>query len=48
MGKPELTRDGGIRNQPVVGVDRHAQSEVVIELERMRAQILDGAGLHVR
>ena len=48
MGKPELTRDSGIRDQAVVGVDRHAQSEVVIELERMRAQILDGAGLHVR
>jgi hypothetical protein len=47
MAKPQLARDSGVRDEPIVGVDRHAQSEVVIELERMGSQILDGSGLHV-
>jgi len=32
VAKPQLARDGGVRDEPIVGVDRHAQSEVVVKL----------------
>jgi hypothetical protein len=35
VAEPELPRDGGVGNEPVVGIDRHTQAEIVIELERM-------------
>jgi hypothetical protein len=33
--EPELPRHRGARDETVVGIDRHSQTEVVIELEGM-------------
>ena len=41
-------RDGGVGDEAVVGVDRHAQAEVEVELERVAREVADRAGLHVR
>jgi len=47
VAKPELPRNGSVGDETVVGVDRHAQTEVVIELQRMAPQIFHGACLDV-
>src|SRR5438309_2776663 len=53
-GQPELPGDdrqllghAGVGDQAVVGIDRHPDPEVQIELERVRRHVRDGAGLDV-
>ena len=47
VAEPKLARNRGVGDEAVVGVHRHAQTEVVVELERVAAQISNRAGLHV-
>jgi hypothetical protein len=48
VAEVELARHRGVRHQPVVGVDRHAQAVVDVEVDRMRLPAGGRAGLHVR
>src|SRR5216683_6358829 len=42
-----LLGDGGVGDEPVVGVHRHPDAEVQVELQRVRSHVRDGARLDV-
>ena len=48
VAQPELAAHGGVRNQPVVGVDGDPQAQIFVELQGVAREIANGARLHVR